>query len=201
METQMTEKDETIETEDRDTWSDTRILEELSKEFPINNLKTVNNKFTYIPEPLIRQRLDDVLGLNWSWTITRETETIFKKKAAVVITGRLTLNLPSGAIVIKEAHGGSVLDNGFKAGDSYKSAGSNALKKAAYLAGVGAYLGLEGAEGIDDTTAWDNSGSSQAGAGWANAPAGTAPAQETAGDPQTPQPGTTDTANWANTGK
>lgn len=144
----------------KDTWSDEKILEELYKEFPDHQLKVLNGKFKYIPEPLVRKRLDDVLGINWNWEITRESETVFKGKPSIVVTGRLTLNLPSGGKVIREAHGGSAVDNGFRAGDAHKSAGSNALKKAAYLVGVGAYLGLESAEGIDDTTTWGTPASS-----------------------------------------
>ena len=163
-ETEMTNAEPTVKT-------DLEILEELEAEFPANQLKTLRG-FSYIPEPIVRQRLRDVLGLNWNWEIVKETETVFKGKDAVVVTGRLTLKLPSGNVVTREAHGGSNLDNGMRAGDAFKSAGSNALKKAAYLIGIGAYLGLNSAEGVDDTTSW---GSSNSG-GFSNAPAGNAPA-------------------------
>lgn len=165
METEMTNTGKT----------DEDVLNELEKEFPANQLKTIRG-FSYIPEPLIRQRLREVLGLSWNWEIVKETETMFKSKPAVVVTGRLTLKLPSGDVVIREAHGGSPLDNGMRPGDAHKSAGSNALKKAAYLVGVGAYLGLNGAEGVDDTTTWGSSSSDNHQGGWGNAPAGNAPA-------------------------
>jgi hypothetical protein len=42
------------------------------------------------------------------------------------------------------------------AGDPHKIATSNAFKKAAYLCGIGSYLGLEDLEGMDDTTSMGN---------------------------------------------
>jgi hypothetical protein len=157
--------------------TDEEVLEALEEEFPEEQLKTIETgsgrnrkKFSYIPEPVVRNRLREVLGLNWSWEILREADTTFLvwdrdageklPQPAVVVTGRLTVNLPSGITVSREAHGGSLLYSGNKAGDPHKSASSNALKKAAYLFGVGAYLGLNSEEAIDDTTSWGTSNSS-----------------------------------------
>lgn len=194
---------ETEMTSDQTPQTDEEVLEALEAEFPANQLKTIRG-FSYIPEPLIRQRLREVLGLNWNWEIVKETETMFKSKPAIVVTGRLTLKLPSGNVVTREAHGGSALDNGMRPGDSHKSAGSNALKKAAYLIGVGAYLGLTSAEGVDDTTSWgNNNNSGNSNSNWGNAPAANAPASggwsgggSTAAPNQTPPAGTG--GGWGN---
>lgn len=199
METEMTSEDTPR--------TDAEVLEALEAEFPANQLKKLKG-FSYIPEPLVRQRLRDVLGLDWNWEIVKESETIIKNKPSIVVTGRLTLKLPSGNVVIREAHGGSALDNGFRPGDAHKSAGSNALKKAAYLVGVGAYLGLSSAEGIDDTTSWGSSDGSQGGGSWDNAPAGNAPAggswgggtavapSQTVNPPSTGTPGGYTSGGW-----
>lgn len=167
---------ETSMTEEKIEYTtDAEVLAALKEEFPADQLKTLSGKFQYIPEPIVRKRLEDVLGLNWDWEVVTEVETTFKGKAAVVIRGRLSFRLPSGQLVVREAHGGSALDNGYRAGDAYKSAGSNALKKAAYLMGIGSYLGLNNAEGIDDTTSWGNNStqggqSNAATQGWAALP-------------------------------
>lgn len=156
--------------------TDEIILEKLTEKFDKRYLKSrrVGNKnFIYIPEPLIRDRLNEVLGLNWEWEIredkllpyNQEAERMTKftqerdprENLQVVVRGALTIHLPSGKAVVREAFGGSPLLNGSMAGDAHKSASSNAFKKAAYMFNVGAYLGLDNLDAIDDTTSMRNS--------------------------------------------
>jgi len=160
-----------------DSKIDNPILEKLTAKFEESSLKK-KGKFSYIPEPLVRERLQEVLGFNWSFEITSETNTLFKNNEAVVIRGKLTAYLPSGRVVVREGYGGALRDNGMSAGDPQKSAASNALKKAAYLLGVGSYLGTDGLESQDDTTSWGSSNSSGYGSnnasgnsGWGAGPA------------------------------
>jgi len=164
-----------------DTTLDQKILEKLSAPFDAKDLRK-KQEFSYIPEPVVRQRLQDVLGLNWDFTITSEIDTTFRSEPAIVVRGQLTVYLPSGRTITREGYGGSPLKNGMAAGDAHKGAASNALKKAAYLFGVGAYLGLKGnsLESIDDTTSWGNAPTqSTPNSGWVNnnnsAPAEPAP--------------------------
>lgn len=145
------------------------VFSKLKEEFPSNQVKQREGPkkkmpngrwepvmFNYIPEPYVRERLDTVLPLAWDWTVLTEKEySVVKSKynkdtnqstdievKQVVVRGRLTLHLADGFCVHREAFGGSDLEKGSQAGDPYKIASSNAFKKAAYMFGVGAYLGL-----------------------------------------------------------
>lgn len=140
--------------------------------------KTKSNKyFTYIPVPFIRERLDEAAGFNWDWQIISITPTTFQSKSkgtwdnntksyigggdvqetpGVVITGRLIVTLPSGKKVSRDGTGGASVDKGMGPGDAQKIAASNALKRAAYMFGVGAYLALDSDEAMDDTVAMSN---------------------------------------------
>lgn len=123
--------------------------------------------FTYIPNVYVSERLDDVVGLNWNWEVV-DTKIITVKKEVkdkvpsggdqytyvtretsveqVSMLGRLTIHLPSGKSVFRDAWGGSDLDKGSQAGDAFKIADSNAFKKAAYKFGIASYLGMDGME-------------------------------------------------------
>jgi hypothetical protein len=171
--------------------ADKAILKALTAPFEASELRK-KGKFSYIPEPVVRNRLQEVLGLDWDFEITNETITKFKDKEAIVVKGRLSAALPSGRTVVREGFGGSLLSNGMTAGDGHKSAASNALKKAAYLLGVGAYLGLDGLESIDDTTQWGSPPAPAGGNSWGGQPQ-QAPAQgnQSWGNPPAPNQGST----------
>lgn len=136
-----------------------------------------NKYFTYIPVHFVRERLDEVLGFNWEWEVVDILPTTFQSKSkgewdqetrsyvgggelvetpGVVITGRLTVLLPSGKKVFRDGTGGASMDKGMGPGDAQKIAASNALKRAAYMFGVGSYLALESDEALDDTSTFSN---------------------------------------------
>jgi hypothetical protein len=129
--------------------------------------KWVQQYFDYIPTDHLHERLDAVLSLNWSWEIVDKLRISFikavkvkkddengryhfeeeeKEVEQVIVCGKLTIVLPDGRTVVREALGGCDITYGSQAGDSYKIADSNAFKKACYKFGIGRYLGIEGAE-------------------------------------------------------
>lgn len=146
---------------------------EKKRKGPYDKKSRSHKYFTYIPVHYIQERLDEALGFSWDWQIVDVKETVFrtqdkgtwdsqtrsyvggggvKEIPAVSITGRLTITLPSGQRVSRDGTGGADLDKGIGAGDGHKIAASNALKKAAYMFGVGTYLALDGDDAMDDTT-------------------------------------------------
>jgi hypothetical protein len=99
-------------------------------------LEKGGKRFQYITGGECASRLNDVLGVDgWSFAI-REQGQITDD---VWVRGRLTLHFP-GRTVIREQVGASTLQRGMAPGDSIKSAATDALKKAATLAGVALYL-------------------------------------------------------------
>jgi hypothetical protein len=146
--------------------------EEKARKGPYDKKTRKNKYFTYIPVHFVRERLDDVLGFDWQWEIVDILPTSFQSKTkgdwdnntnsyvgggdiieipGVVINGRLTITLPSGKVVFRDGTGGATIDKGMGPGDAQKIAASNALKRAAYMFGVGAYLALDSDEALDDT--------------------------------------------------
>ncbi len=96
------------------------------------------------------ERLNEAFNYNWNWEIILETIT----DTEVYCRGKLTVEI-DGKIVIKEAYGGKdltivdVYDKStrqvigkkpFSIADDLKSAGSDALKKACSLLGIGLHL-------------------------------------------------------------
>ena len=134
------------------------ILKKLKEEFPSNKIKSrkgpKNKRFSYIPEPLVKERLDSVLPLSWSWAVKeyklyRSPKEGYKPEdnyevLEVAVLGRLTLDITPEYSVYRDAWGGSDMDKGSQPGDPFKIADSNAFKKAALKFGVGAYLALAG---------------------------------------------------------
>lgn len=157
------------------------ILDALKMDFPEESIKfregpKKNGKiqwFKYIPTDLLHERLDEVLGLNWTWSVLdNNTITVKKMKKEypggynpgqknnytmveysveqVAVLGRLTITLPDGTSVWRDGFGGCDMNYGTQAGDPFKIADSNAFKKACYKFGIGRYLGLEA---LDDDPA------------------------------------------------
>lgn len=165
---------------------DLKVIEKLKEPFegkqekkrkgPWDKSTNSHKYFKYIPVDIIQERLDNVLGTNWNWEILSVETTSFRKKTggykdrktgnyieeniidlpASSVTGRLTITFPSGKIVSRDGIGGATIDKGLDGGDAQKIAASNALKKAASLFGVGAYLSLEGNDTMDDTSMFPN---------------------------------------------
>lgn len=165
------------------TKEDLDVLTELKKPFPEEILekkpgpnKKVGNQwikqnFFYIPSENLHERLDDVLGLNWSWEIkesmvvdvTKEkskkeyvngemtgTTTKVVDEKQVIVFGRLYATLPGGRVVTRDACGGCDITYGTTVGDPFKIADSNAFRKACMKLGIGRYLALEGKAEIAD---------------------------------------------------
>lgn len=141
------------------------ILKKLSEPFPKeveSILKKGGMELTYIPVHEVIARLSNVLGIqNWSYTIKsqgRDTKT----DDWIIVHVQLTVII-EGSVVVREAFGGARHTGNMDLGDSYKSATSEALKKAAQTLGVGLYLArddialqLEEAPDPKVQSAWDN---------------------------------------------
>lgn len=144
--------------------TDFQIIEALKKPFPPEaeeKLKIKGTTLTYLSVESIRKRLEEVVGLDWSWQTLETTYSHFQKPPkkenidgqwkvpegaqpeiipSVIITGRLSILLPSGKLVTRDGNGGSSLDKGTGPGDPEKIAASDAFKRAAWFFGIGAYL-------------------------------------------------------------
>lgn len=141
------------------------VLQRLSEPFPKeieSILKKGGMELTYIPVHEVIARLNNVLGVeNWSYTVKsagRDT------KADDWIVAHVQLSaIIDGSVVCREAFGGARHTGNMDLGDSFKSATSEALKKAAQTLGVGLYLArddialeLEAAPDEKVQNAWDN---------------------------------------------
>jgi hypothetical protein len=154
------------------TEEDSALLDKLSEKFSDKQIKkrkgAKNKMFSYVNVHDVRERLDNVLGFRWSWEIVETRNTTFikpgyydkrtqtkspdKEIPGVTVTGRLTVHLPSGLTIYREGNGGASSDKGMGPGDAEKIASSNALKRAAWMFGIGKEFGLDSEEAMDDTT-------------------------------------------------
>lgn len=141
------------------------ILKRLSEPFPKeveSILKKGGMELTYIPIHEVIARLSNVLGVeNWNYTIKSHGRDI-KTDDWVIVHVQLSVII-EGSVVIREAFGGARHTGNMDLGDSYKSATSEGLKKAAQTLGVGLYLArddialkLEEAPDPKVQNAWDN---------------------------------------------
>lgn len=124
------------------------------------------NKYRYIPNLQVIERLDEVFPLSWDWIVveTKSHTYEFVKEVwkynkesnrkeptsktvqgnVVSVHGRLILYFDDGGPpAVRDAFGGCETGKGGQAGDDFKIASSNALSKAAYSFGVGAHIGFE----------------------------------------------------------
>lgn len=183
---------------------DTDLLAALKERFSPDQEKdregAKGKKFKYISVHHVRERLEEVLGLYWNWEILETRAVSFFQKTkgkwnnqtrsfdlppgapeftevpGVVVTGRLTIHLPSGLTIFRDGNGGASADKGMGPGDAEKMAASNAFKRAAWKFGVGAYLGLDSDEAIDDVT-YDQSYSKGGNSGFKQKPTAFKPQQ------------------------
>jgi len=130
-----------------------------------------NKEFKYIPTILVTERLDQVFPLAWSWEIldnrvdksVRNKRTGYNKDTqpwtpimedvtveVVSVLGRLSFQLSETKVVFRDAWGGADAGKGSASGDDFKIAATNAMKKAAYMFGVGGHIGLDVLEHLDD---------------------------------------------------
>lgn len=146
--------------------TDEEIIEALKAPFDKSAEKSLSigkgKNLVYLSVESVRQRLEEVLEMNWNWETTSTVYSYFYKlpkkekqpdgrweipagaqptaTPCVIVTGKLTVIMPSGKIVIREGNGGSSLDKGTGPGDPEKIAASDAFKRAAWFFGIGAYL-------------------------------------------------------------
>ena len=172
-----------------ETKTDNEILADLKAKFPDDVVKRregpkkkdhtgkfVTQWFSYVPTDNLSERLDEVLGFNWSWEILDHCISTYtkmvsvedgvwansgkpkykrvpKESAMVAVRGRLKIFLPSGREIVRDAYGGCEMNYGSQAGDSFKIADSNAFKKACIKLGLCRYFALEGHMESDDEPA------------------------------------------------
>jgi hypothetical protein len=136
------------------------IQEELSKPFPQELIKhregQKKKQFAYVETVNYVERLNEAFFYKWNWEIVLEQVTEYE----AYCKGRLTVEI-DGKTVVKEAYGGkdiTMIDiydkpniqdrrtwrvigrKPFSIADDLKSAGSDALKKACSLLGIGLHL-------------------------------------------------------------
>ena len=116
------------------------IREKLEASFPAEHTTNDTRGFTSISWPYIAARLTDVLGNRWSFKVTN----IAQHDAAWVVTAAILINCGDSMEVSREGVGAA--NFGDSASDDVKAAASDALKRAAVLYGVGAYLYRKTAE-------------------------------------------------------
>jgi recombination DNA repair RAD52 pathway protein len=96
-------------------------------------------KLPYVEGAWVIRQLNEAFGWDWDFEI-RDRQVIpgpDGKPAEVVVLGRLTCRLPDGRVVVKEDFGSEAFKAGVQAGDVFKSAATDALKRCARALGVG----------------------------------------------------------------
>jgi recombination DNA repair RAD52 pathway protein len=96
-------------------------------------------KIPYVEGAWVIRQLNLAFGWDWDFEI-RDRQVITGpdgKPAEVVVLGRLTCRLPDGRVVVKEDFGSEAFKPGVQAGDVFKSAATDALKRCARALGVG----------------------------------------------------------------
>lgn len=111
----------------------------LAERFPASEHKTRNQggaTLTYVTGEMVISRLNAVLGFDWSFRVLREGQT----EVEAWVLAELTATI-DGKTVTREHYGNQDLARGQRAtSDLFKSAATDALKKAATTIGVGLYL-------------------------------------------------------------
>lgn len=128
-----------------------RLQKMLYVEFPPEAEKVVpvsGVDFVFIPVSEVINRLNDVIisnGGKWSWElISAERDALDPDE--IITHGKLTIDFGDGNPIVRHALGGTTIKRSKKdnkpvdLGNSFKTAESDALKKAAQRFGVGLYL-------------------------------------------------------------
>lgn len=104
--------------------------------------------FRYVDTPYVIERLNLAFGWNWDFEIVDQGEVKADDKIVEVwVKGRLTVRTPMGQVLVKHQFGSMAVEYLGSAsaktnvpvslGDTFKGAGSDALKKAASMLGLG----------------------------------------------------------------
>lgn len=121
--------------------------QQLEAEFPPQMLSTTpkgGKRLTYVPVHEVVQRMNDVLGPNWSWEVARiwrdeldpDWVLAYGVLTATIDGGTVTVSGSGGVKVSRTQSSGELVD----LGDEFKGAESDAMKKACQRLGVGLYL-------------------------------------------------------------
>lgn len=95
-------------------------------------------KLAYVEGAWVIRQLNLAFGWDWDLEI-RDREVITDpdgRPQEVVVLGRLSCRLPDGRVVVKEDFGSDVFKAGVQAGDVFKSAATDALKRCARALGI-----------------------------------------------------------------
>lgn len=104
--------------------------------------------FKYVDTPYVIERLNLAFGWNWDFEIIEQGEVKADDRIVEVwVKGKLTIRTPTGQVLVKHQFGSMAVEYlgaaGAKTnvpvslGDTFKGAGSDALKKAASMIGLG----------------------------------------------------------------
>jgi hypothetical protein len=116
----------------------------LAAQFPVEAHKKVNKggrDQTYVPWTDKVERLNEVLGSDWSFRIVREGLT----DTEAWVLGEITATI-DGVVTVRQQYGCEPIARGQSARpttDLFKIAGTDALSKAATLLGCGLYLSIQ----------------------------------------------------------
>jgi recombination DNA repair RAD52 pathway protein len=92
----------------------------------------------YVEGAWVIRQLNLAFGWDWDFEI-RDRQVIpgpDGRPQEVVVLGRLTCRLPDGRVVVKEDFGSEAFKAGVQAGDVFKSAATDALKRCARALGI-----------------------------------------------------------------
>lgn len=95
-------------------------------------------KLAYVEGAWVIRQLNLAFGWDWDFEV-RDRQLISGpdgRPQEVVVLGRLTCRLPDGRVVVKEDFGSDVFKVGVQAGDVFKSAATDALKRCARALGI-----------------------------------------------------------------
>ena len=110
------------------------IREKLEAPFPDDQVQCDGRGYSSIAWHHIAQRLTDVLGMSWNYKVI----DITPHQGVWVVTAEICVQLADSLKVGRQGVGAANFDG--NAADDVKSAASDALKRAAVLFGVSAYL-------------------------------------------------------------
>jgi hypothetical protein len=98
-------------------------------------------ELSYVSHSYITQKLNQVLGLHWSFEIASHEIVDHHDQnlpSEVVVLGRLriVINNTTSTVITKEQFGSQAIKSDMSIGDTFKSAASDALRKCASLLGI-----------------------------------------------------------------
>jgi hypothetical protein len=114
----------------------------LAEHFPASAHKKVSKgagSQTYVPWTDAVERMNDVLGADWSFRVVREGLT----DTEAWVLGEITATV-DGVVCVRQHYGCESINKGQRGvADLFKIAASDAIRKAATLIGVGMYLSIQ----------------------------------------------------------